>query len=221
MNKPAIPSSRTEPRWPVVLAIIAVLVLMAVLPGRIRLFPPSFPYGLGVAVLVPIVAVALTRGNAWWRRIERATLWLFSAVAVAANLGLLAYLVDVLLGRSVEVGGKQLLASSVAVWIINVLVFSLMYWELDRGGPDARADDMATKPDWLFPHQGVPEAVTPDWQPTYVNYLYLAFSTATAFSTTDAPPLTARASLLMMLESTISLVTLVVVGARAINIIGN
>jgi hypothetical protein len=91
---------------------------MAVLPGRIRLFPPSFPYGLGIAVLAPMVAVALTRGNARWRRLERATLWLSSAVAVAANLGLLAYLVDVMLGRSVEVRGKQLLASSVAVWII-------------------------------------------------------------------------------------------------------
>ncbi len=72
MNGPAISSSRTEPRWPVPLAIITVLALMAVLPGRIKLFPSSFPYGLGIAVLVPMAALAFTRGNARWQRIERA-----------------------------------------------------------------------------------------------------------------------------------------------------
>jgi hypothetical protein len=221
MKEPAIPSSRTEPRWPAVLVIVTVLVLLAVLPGRIRLFPASFPYVLGIAVLIPMAAVALTSGNARMRRIERATLRSFFAVALAANLGLLAYLVDVMLGRSVVVGGKQLLASSVAVWIINVLVFSLLYWELDRGGPDARVNNIGTKPDWLFPQDGAPEAVPPGWQPAFVDYLFLGFSTATAFSTTDAVPLTVRSKLLMMLESTTSLVTLVVVAARAINIIGN
>jgi hypothetical protein len=221
MKEPAIPSSRTEPRWPAVLVIVTVLVLLAVLPGRIRLFPASFPYVLGIAVLIPMAAVALTSGNARLRRVERATSRSFFAVALAANLGLLAYLVDVMLGRSVVVGGKQLLASSVAVWIINVLVFSLMYWELDRGGPDARANNIGTMPDWLFPQDGAPEAVPPGWQPTFVDYLFLGFSTATAFSTTDAVPLTVRSKLLMMLESTTSLVTLVVVAARAINIIGN
>ena len=117
--------------------------------------------------------------------------------------------------------GIQLLASSVAAWALNVLLFSLAYWRLDRGGPEARANHANTRPDWLFPQQSVPEYVPPDWYPTFVDYLFLAFDTATAFSPTDALPLTSRAKVLMMLQSTISLVTVIAVAARAINILGS
>ncbi len=116
----------------------------------------------------------------------------------------------------------QLLASSIGVWVTNVLAFSLLYWQLDRGGPGSRENKDRIKPDWLFPQQGAPaEDVAPDWQPTFVDYLFLGFSTATAFSPTDALPLTIRAKMLMMLESSISLVTIVVVASRAINILGS
>ena len=121
--------------------------------------------------------------------------------------------------RSFEVTGIQLLSSSVAAWATNVLLFSLVYWRLDRGGPEARAN-ANTLPDWLFPQQGVPEYVPSDWHATFVDYLFLAFATATAFSPTDALPLTSRAKMLMMFESIISLVTIVAVAARAINILG-
>ena len=106
------------------------------------------------------------------------------------------------------------------MWVTNVLVFSLLYWQIDRGGPEARANDAGTRPDWLFPQAGAPEDAPPDWRPTFVDYLFLGFSTATAFSPTDALPLTSRAKMLMMLESTISLATIVVVASRAINILG-
>jgi uncharacterized membrane protein len=108
------------------------------------------------------------------------------------------------------------------VWIINTLIFSVLYWQMDRGGPETRLNNAGTKPDWLFPQEGAPaEGVPPEWRPGFVDYLFLGYSTATAFSTTDVIPLTPRAKMLMMLQSTISLVTIVIVAARAINILGN
>jgi len=195
--------------------------LLALLPGRIRLLPNWLVYVGGITVLTPIAVVELTAAKARWLRIERIVTLLFFVAAAAGNLVNLANLIYAMAYRSAQVGGLQLLGSSVAVWITNVLVFSLLYWHIDRGGPEARVNDAGVRPDWLFPQRGAPaEDVPPDWKPTYVDYLFLAYETATAFSTTDVMPLTCRAKALMMLESTIALVTLVVVAARSINILG-
>jgi uncharacterized membrane protein len=134
----------------------------------------------------------------------------------------LADLVSVLIRRSREISGLTLLTSSVAIWINNVLMFSLLYWQIDSGGPSLGLRDTSRRPDWLFPQEGAPAEDLPfGWIPAFVDYLYLSFSTATAFSSTDVLPLTHRAKLLMMVESSISLVTLVVVAARAINVLGS
>ncbi len=211
-----------EPRWPVALAILAVIFLLAVLPGRIRLLPLWVTYAIGLAVLIPIGAVGLTAAKPAWLRIERIVTLLFFVVSTVVTLANLGNLVGAMINRSTEIGGLQLLASSVAVWVTNVLMFSLLYWQIDRGGPDARVNDASARPDWLFPQEGAPvEDVPRGWEPTFIDYLYLGYSTATAFSTTDAMPLTARAKLLMMLESTIALITIVVVASRAINILGS
>ena len=92
---------------------------------------------------------------------------------------------------------------------------------MDRGGPEARANKAEKKPDRLFPQEGAVEDVPADWRPTFVDYLFLGFTTSTAFSPTDTLPLTSRAKILMMLQCTISLVTIVAVASRAINIMGN
>jgi uncharacterized membrane protein len=211
-----------EPRWPVALAILAVIFLLAALPERIRLLPIWVTYVVGLAVLIPIGAVGLTAAKPVWLRIERIVTLLFFVVSVVVTLTNLGNLVGAMINRSTEIGGVQLLASSVTVWVTNVLMFSLLYWQIDRGGTDARVNDASARPDWLFPQEGAPvEDVPRGWEPTFIDYLYLGYSTATAFSTTDAMPLTPRAKLLMMLESTISLITIVVVASRAINILGN
>ena len=215
---------RIEPRWPVALAILAVILLLMLLPERVRLFPAWFPYVVGIAFIVPMAAVGLTAEKAWWLRVERTIMLLFIVFTGVGTLVNLANLIGGMVRRSAEIGGVQLLTSSIAVWVTNVLTFSLLYWQIDRGGPEARvrgAGNAGTKPDWLFPQTGAPEDAPPDWRPTFVDYLFLGFSTATAFSPTDALPLTSRAKLLMMLESMISLVTIVVVAARAINILGS
>jgi len=220
MKEPVQPL-RIEPRWPVVLAIAAVILLLALLPGRVAVFPLWLPYLVGIMILVPMAAVGLTAGKARWLRVERTVLLLFVALTVLGTLANLANLVGAMVYRSAELSGLQLLASSIAVWVANVLAFSLLYWRIDRGGPEARVNDAGTRPDWLFPQTGAVEDAPPGWRPTFVDYLFLSYSTATAFSTTEVAPLTSRAKMLMMLESTISLVTIVVVASRAINILGS
>jgi len=214
-------SIRIEPRWPVVLAILAAILMVVLLPERVVLFPAWFPYVIGIALILPMAAVGLSAEKARWLRVERTIMLLFIVAMGVGTLANLASLIRAMVRRSGEVGGLQLLASSIVVWVSNVLIFSLLYWRIDRGGPEARANNAGTRPDWLFPQAGAPEDAPPDWRPTFVDYLFLGFSTATAFSPTDALPLTSRAKMLMMLESTMSLGTIVVVAARAINILGS
>jgi hypothetical protein len=210
-----------EARWPVALVIVLVLGLLDVLPGRVRLFPPWVLYVVGVGVLTPLLGVAMRHQSVAWARIERAVSFVFIMFAFSCNLMMLLELIFDMVRRSQTVNGLQLLTSSIALWAMNVLMFSLLYWQLDRGGPNQRVNGPEQRPDWLFPQdQAPPEMIKPGWRPKFIDYLFLGFSTATAFSTTDAMPLRSRAKLAMMFESSISLVTLVVVAARAINVLG-
>lgn len=209
-----------EPRWPVAVTIIAVVFLLQVLPGRVRVFAPWVAYAMGLLVLVPMGGVWLTAGHAAWAKLERASTVLFVLIAGGGTLVNLATLIVAMVTGSTSLGALQLLTSSIAIWVTNVLAFSLVYWQLDRGGPAARVNHPGTPPDWLFPQEGVPE-IAPQWRPNFADYLFLGFATATAFSATDALPLTPRAKMLMMIQSSIALVTIVVVAARSINILGS
>ena len=220
MREPA-QVTHIEPRWPVVLATVAVLSLLTWLPDRVRLLPAWIPFLAVIALIVPMAALALSTAKARWLRIERIVTLLFIVFVGLTIVDILQNLLYSMVRRSAEITGLQLLASSIAVWAENVLIFSVAYWRIDRGGPEARANRASTKPDWVFPQEGAPEDAPLDWRPTYIDYLFLAFCTATAFSPTDAQPMTSRAKLLMMLESTISLVTIAAVASRAINILGS
>jgi hypothetical protein len=212
---------RIETRWPVAFAVLAVTLLLTMLPDRVRVLPVWALYISGMLLIVPMVAVMLTRGKEQWLRVERVITLVFCVAAACGIIADLTLLIAEMLRRSGEVSGIQLLTSSVAMWVLNVITFSLIYWQIDRGGPEARANNASPRPDWLFPQEGAPQDVAPGWRPTFVDYLFLGYSTATAFSTTDLMPLTSRAKMLMMLESTISLVTIVAVMSRAINILGS
>jgi uncharacterized membrane protein len=219
-DEPAHPL-RIETRWPVAFAALAVALLLTILPDRIRVLSVWAPIVFWIALVVPMAAVMLTRAQERWLRIERSITLVFVVVVGSGIIADLALLIAEMVQRSGEVSGIQLLTSSVAIWILNVLTFSLLYWQIDRGGPEARANNAGPRPDWLFPQEGAPRDVPPGWRPTFVDYLFLGYSTATAFSTTDVMPLTSRAKMLMMLESTISLTTIVAVMSRAINILGS
>lgn len=208
-----------EPRWPVTVAIIAVLVLLHALPARLWLFPKWASYVAAIACLAPMAAVWLTAGHARWVRVERIIIEVFFVLTLVSAMALLRALILAMIYGS-GISGLQLLTSSVAVWVINILSFSLLYWQIDRGGPEARLQHTHSVPDFLFAQTGTSPDLTAAWRPTFVDYLFLGYSTATAFSATDVAPLTARAKLLMMLESAIALATIVVVASRAINILG-
>ena len=218
MNEPA-PTIRDEPRWPPALAILVVLFLLAVLPHHVRVMPVWVFHVAALAVLVVMAVVTLTPANTLWRRIERLLIILLAVAYVANTIVELADMIGVITLHPSKSNAFALLSSSVAIWVANVLTFSMLYWQIDRGGPYARASQVRVTPDWLFPQAATPEDAPPDWRPLFLDYLFLGYNTAMAFSPTDALPLTHRAKLLMMLESTISLLTLVIVVSRAINVL--
>ncbi|MGP0110062.1 MAG: hypothetical protein ACLPR9_14580 [Acidimicrobiales bacterium] len=115
-------------------------------------------------------------------------------------------------------GGRTLVFASVPIWLTNVIVFGLWYWELDRGGVAARLRQNHRHPDFLFPQMSTPGSA-PGWTPDFMDYLYTSFTNATAFSPTDTMPLTAWAKLLMMIQSLASLLTVALVISRAVNIL--
>ncbi len=212
--------SRAAQRLPVAVAIFAVLALLVALPERVRAAPNGAILLVGLLVLVPMAGVTVTAGDPRWVRAER---WMTVLVCILMGnscLVNLAFLVRAMLSESPASSGLVLLSSGTAVWFTNILVFSLLYWQLDRGGPEGRLGEPAVRADWLFPQAQAPDDARPAWQPLFLDYLALGFTTATAFSPADVLPLSRRAKALMMLESFISLVTIVVVGARAINVLG-
>ncbi len=222
MEREAVVSRRIEPRWAPLLALAVLVALTTLTHSRVRLLPVWFPYAVLAVAIVPMALVQLTGGGRLWLRVERVTTLVVVVVVTPATLAGLVNIIRLILSQSVQISGQQLLASSIFAWITNVITFSLLYWWLDRGGPEARAADAGIRPDWHFPQHDVPEEEIPiGWRPTYVDYLFLSFSTCTAFSTTEVSPLTKRAKLLMMLEASISLVTITAVAARAINVLGS
>jgi hypothetical protein len=112
-----------------------------------------------------------------------------------------------------------LLLNGAGVWLTNVVVFALWFWELDRGGPAARAKGRCPDPDFLFPQMSTPELAREGWHPQFMDYLYVSFTNAAAFSPTDTMPLSRWAKLTMMGQSAISLVTAALVVARAVNVL--
>ncbi len=215
------PAGPQERRWPVVLIVLGVVLLLAALPARVRMMPPWSQHLVGAIMLTPLLGVAFTRGRApVWLRLERGVTLAFCAVATVMVIAMVAVVIRAIVSGDARATGLPLLSSGCAAWVLNVATFGLLHWQLDAGGPGARADGKPDFCDWQFPQVEAPHLVRPNWQPKFVDYLALSFTTATAFSPTDVLPLTHRAKTLMMLQSIISLVTIAVVASRAINVLG-
>ena len=212
------PTTRGEARWPVALAVIGVALILIGLPSRVQLFPTWCLYVVAGVVLAALASVPLSGRALRVRQIEHAVLLAFVVSAGTSMLATLATVIRAMLHPESQLTGLQLLTSGIAVWVTNVLVFAVLYWQLDRGHHESQEP---VPPEWIFPEESAAKELLPGWRPTFTCYLYLGYSTATAFSTTDVVPTSSRAKLLMMLESTISLVTVVVVAARAINLVGS
>jgi hypothetical protein len=208
-----------EPRWPAIIAVLAVGGLYMALPNELIAGPRWLFPSLVLALLIPGV-VSYHTGR---HRLN--TIFGFTVDGVL-TLGLI---ISVILLVSALPTHKetpqQLLFSAAALWITNILVFALWYWRLDAGGPnqrDARAghcDGAFLFPQMTMTEQALKEAGEEDWSPNFVDYLFLAFNTSTAFSPTDAPVLERWAKVLMMLQSLLSLLIIALLAARAVNIL--
>ena len=208
---------RKEPRWPASLAVTAALLLYMTLPGKLTIEPDWIIPALVGGLLIALTVTAPYRHRGEVRLVRFASLLLIALVTIA-NVASLALLVrEVLSGGAVS--GRQLIFSGIQIWLTLILVFALWYWEVDRGGPTIRGHVDQRSPDLLFPQMATHELGQTDWMPGFVDYLYLSFTNATAFSPTDTMPLTSRAKLLMLIEALASITTVVMVAGRAVNIL--
>ena len=208
-----------EPRWPAVLAILAVAGLYLALPEQLTVGPS---WVLVVLVLALLAASVISR-HLHMIRLNQLAGHLLLGLLTFAMLGSLWLLVAALPAH--KESPKELLISATALWGTNVLVFASWYWRLDAGGPNQR-DLRGSHTDgaFLFPQMTMDEdlkiaAGEDNWRPGFVDYLFLAFNTSTAFSPTDVPVLSRWAKLMMMTQSSISLTTLAILAARAVNIL--
>ena len=221
-----------SPLWPT-LAVLTAATLYATLPTRFISGHSAGVFGaarwivpaLTVLLLAPLVLSvpqprllrsASARASALRLSRRIASLGVIALVS-AANAASIVLLVHLLVNGS-KTQANLLLRAGIHMWVTNVLVFALWFWQLDGGGPVERRLRSSRARDFLFPQQTIGES--PDrWQPNFLDYLYLSYTNATAFSPTDAMPLTTWAKMLMMIQSAASLVLAIMVVARAVNIL--
>ena len=212
-----------EPRWPIALAIsffIAIsITLRIVQPHRESLGPDWLVPGIEIAMLVALIAADPARVVArakWLRRVSLALILSLSAVALVATVVLIT---DLIKGGNATESAGNLLASGATIWLGNCIVFGLVYWMMDSGGPLARYREEHPYRDFVFTQHMSPELAPPGWRPQYVDYLVLGLTTSTAFSPTDVMPMARWAKLTMALQSLISLTVVGLVIARAVNVL--
>jgi uncharacterized membrane protein len=207
-----------EHRWPVTLSVIVAIVLQILLPAHLtQPLPPSLLPALEGALLVGLGIANPVRIERRGRFVRGASIALILLITFA-NAASAILLIRAILDKAGNSAGP-LLATGGSIWATNVIAFALWYWEFDRGGPVHRALATSQHPDLLFPQMTVPELAPADWEPRFVDYLYLSFTNATAFSPTDVMPLARWAKLTMLVQSAVSLSMGALVIARAVNIL--
>jgi uncharacterized membrane protein len=209
--------TETENRAPAAVAILAAVGLQVLLRRDLAFSPKWLLPAIELALFLVLVIANPTRIN----RESTVLRWVGIALVATASLATawsLARLVYGLVHGTLH-SAPQLLLNGGAIWLTNVIVFALWYWEVDRGGPAARANARVEYPDFLFPQMTTPEMAERDWEPNFIDYFYVSFTNATAFSPTDTMPLSRWAKMTMLAESAVSLVTVGLILARAVNIL--
>jgi hypothetical protein len=216
-----------EPRWHAGIAVLAALALYVTLPPKVIIGPLWLLPAIMLVTLMPLMIFSPHRhSESKWQR------WLsiaHIAVLNAFNVGtiVLLFVWQLAAHHQRQITGEQLLFAAVEIWLTNVIVYALWFWEIDAHGPDARVHEESSqqivRSDFLFPQM----MLQPDvfermrWRPLFFDYVFLSFTNATAFSPTDTFPLTRFAKVLMMAEALTSLVTIAVIAGRAVNILGS
>lgn len=210
-----------EARWQVALCTAIAIGLQLALPRQLVLVSPVWvmPAVQGL-LLVALICVNPHRINRDEWQVRALSLALAGVISLG-NAWSVVRLVDVLISGGGGVASKavELLLIGGAILLTNVIAFALWYWEFDRGGPAARARGTKAYPDFAYPQMLSPDVGPPHWEPAFVDYLYLAFTNATAFSPTDVMPMSRWAKVAMTIQSVISLVNMGLIVARAVNIL--
>ena len=214
----AAPRVVAEPRWPMATAVIVLILATAVAPNQEYM-------GLvwGIALIEGVLLAALIIGDPG--RIDRRSrrLTVLGSLLVAfligsALLGTAVLFVNLVTGGAITNEAVPLLVAGAKVWLTNSVAFALLYWQFDGGGPAERAYGLPKHPDFAFPQLTNPELAPPDWRPRFIDYLYIGFTTANAFSPTDTLPLAPWAKIAMASQALISFVLVGLVIARAVNV---
>lgn len=208
--------TQAEQRWPATLAVLAIIAIQWWLPARLVLGPRWLLPVVELAIGVVLIAANPVRMRKAKPALRVLGLVLITVVGLGTGWSVTMLIIDIVTGYNTG-SAAQLTGSGAGIYVMNMLTFAVLFWEFDRGGPIERGLGTDPYPDFLFPQMTAPNMVKPDWEPYFVDYLYLAFTNATAFSPTDTMPLSRWAKVIMGLESAIALATAALVIAKAVN----
>ena len=219
--------------WLARMAIIVTAFLNLFLINKLTFLPWWLASSLEIALLIPLSAATAwtqvrmrhaTNQHHWvsihyQRRITRRAAMLLTALITAINFEALFAVLHALLYGAKGANGQTLLIDALNIWLTNVVVFALWFWNLDRGGPALRGLKNERPADFMFPQMMQSPVGETNWTPGFIDYFFVSFTNATAFSPTDTMPLSARVKILFIIESSASLLTVGLVAARAVNIL--
>jgi uncharacterized membrane protein len=210
--------TKGEARWASTIAVAVAIALQLSLPGRFVLRPRLLVPVVGGLLLIGLIIANPQRISKRSAGLRASSIVLTGLISLGNAVSAIRLLRALLRGHATE-DAALLLRWGGAIWLTNILIFGLWYWELDRGGPAARADGERQYADLLFPQMATPDVAPSDWEPLFLDYLYLSFTNATAFSPTDVLPLSRWAKMLMLAQAAVSATTVILVVARAVNIL--
>ena len=208
-----------ESRWPVLIAILAAVAIQHAIPEQYTVLPrwPLVVMELTLLLVMLVInPVRLSRPTT----IGRWAGLILTAAITIDNTASAVVLAKRILSGEVSNDAAVLLGGGAGIFVTNVIAFGIWYWELDRGGPFARRAGQNRFPDFSFPQMSDPTNAQPDWRPTFVDYLYVSFTNVVAFSPTDTMPLARWAKLMMAVQAMVSMATIALVIARAVNVLG-
>ncbi|HVX57149.1 MAG TPA: hypothetical protein VHA37_05440 [Candidatus Saccharimonadales bacterium] len=209
-----------EPIWHLQLTVLAAIGLQIALPSR-YVFGSRWVLVFAEALLLITLSFTTPKERIFRSISRRINVFLLIAAIGITNSYALVRVADKLLSPGHQVNsGRELILSALNIYLTNIIVFALLYWEMDGGGPGQRLKTPAHDQDFLFPQNQNESYRHPQWRPTFIDYLYVSSTNSMAFSPTDTMPLSRRAKLLMLAQAVVSLVAIALVAARAVNILG-
>ena len=207
-----------DPVWHVQIVLVIALLLQIILPDKFTV-GSRFIIPVVEAVLIVALSVTTPKQKVFKSFRRRLNVVALTALISATNIYSLSLVVGQLLHEGKVSDGKTIILTAVNIYLTNLIIFALWYWEMDGGGPGERQRIKKYEKDFMFPQDSTPDIAHPDWKPTFVDYLYLSSTNAMAFSPTDTMPLSRRAKVLMLIQATASLIVVALVAARAVNIL--